>query len=420
MYKSLVLVLALVFGSLLYAQNISVNSNPPTEVKGQMVLPFAPNSMTITESNDPAGILAGNSVSCNGGAPNYYHSDNSYYRAFKMSDFGITEDFMVSAVEIGVEQATGNTGSQPVECILYTTNSTFPAGFPGSLTQIGTVSANVPDQNLTLFSFNVSGLVPAGTNQLVVEIHTPDGGTTLNTFFIGSNDAGETAPSYLKAADCSITSPVTTGSIGFGTMNIVMSVTGTENVPVELTSFNAYDVRGQVNIEWSTATETNNRGFEIQKSSDDQNFITVGFVKGQGTTTQAHSYSFVDKNANNGTFSYRLKQLDFNGVTVYSDVVTLNVDAPASYQLSQNFPNPFNPSTQISFALPVDAGVKISVFNALGQEMQKLTDNTFTAGTHTINFNASKLSSGLYFYTLEAKGIDGSSYLMSKKMMLMK
>ncbi len=420
MYKSLVLILALAFGSFLYAQNISVNSNPPSEIKGQMVLPFAPNSMTITESNDPVTITAGNSVSCNAGAPNYYHTDNSYYRAFKMSDFGITQDFTVSAVEIGIEQATGNTGSQPIECKLYTTSSTFPAGFPGSLTQIASVSENIPDQNLTLYSFNVSGLVPAGTNQLVVEVHAPDGQTTLNTFFIGSNAGGESAPSYLKAVDCSITNPVTTGSIGFGTMNIVMSVTGSENVPVELSSFNAYDVRGQVNIEWSTSTETNNRGFEIQKSADGQNYNTVGFIKGHGTSTEAHSYNFVDKNVVNGTVSYRLKQVDFNGAFVYSDVVTVNVDAPATYQLSQNFPNPFNPTTQISFALPVDAGVKISVYNALGQEMSKVVNNTFTAGSHTINFNASNLSSGLYFYTLEAKGVDGSSYLMSKKMMLMK
>jgi len=420
MYKSLVLVLALVFGSVLYAQNISVNSNPPSEIKGQTVIPFAPNSTTITESNDPVNIVSGNSVSCNGGAPTYYHSDNSYYRAFKMSTFGITEDFTVSSVQIGIEQATGNTGSQPVDCILYTTNSTFPTGFPGSLTQIGSVTASIADQNLTLYSFNVTGVVPAGTNQLVVEIHTPDGQTTMNTFFIGSNAAGETAPSYLKAADCSITTPVTTASIGFGTMNIVMSVTGDQVVPVELSSFTAYDVRGQVNVEWSTSTETNNRGFEIQKSTDGQNFITVGFVRGHGTTTEAHSYSFVDQNITNGTTSYRLKQLDLNGVFVYSDVVTLNVDAPAQYQLSQNFPNPFNPSTQISFALPVDAGVKITVFNALGQEMLKLTDNAFTAGSHQINFDASKLSSGLYFYTLEAKGVDGSSYMMSKKMMLMK
>ncbi len=186
MYKTLTLVLALAFGSLLYAQNISVNSNPPTEVKGQMEIPFAPNSMTITESTDPVTVTQGNSVSCNGGAPTYYHSDNSYYRAFTLADFGITEEFVVSSVEIGIEQATGNTGTQPVDCILYTT-SNFPTGFPGSLTQIGTVTNDIPDQDLTLYSFNVSGVVPAGTAQLVVEIHTPDGQTNMNTFFIGSN-----------------------------------------------------------------------------------------------------------------------------------------------------------------------------------------------------------------------------------------
>ncbi len=416
MYKTLTLVLALAFGSFLYAQNISVNSNPPSEVKGQMVLPLAPNSMTITESTDPVNIVTGNSVSCNAGG---LHADNSYFRAFTLSDFGITDDFTVSQVEIGVEQAIGATGTQPVTCNLYTSSQVFPAGYPGSLTLIGTVDASVPDQSLTLYTFDVSGVAPAGS-QLVVEIFTPDGQTAGNSFYIGSNTAGESAPSYLLAGDCGITTPTATSAIGFPDMNIVMSVTGDMVVPVELSSFNAYSVQGQVNVEWSTSTETNNNGFEIQKSVDGQNFATVGFVKGHGTSTQSHSYSFVDKNVLNGTVSYRLKQLDFNGVSVYSDVVTVNVDAPASYQLSQNFPNPFNPTTQISFALPVDAGVKITVFNSLGQEMSKIVDNTFTAGSHIVNFNASNLSSGLYFYTLQAKGVDGSSYLMSKKMMLMK
>lgn len=415
MYKTLTLLFVLAVSVAMFAQNITVSPNPATETSGQTIIPYAPTSMTITESTDPVTIVSQNSVSCNNGG---LHSDNSYFRAFTLSDFGITQDFTVSSVEIGVEQAAGAGGTQPVTCNLYTSNQVFPNGYPGSLTLIGTVNANVPDQSLSLFSFNVSGLAPAGS-RLVVEIFTPDGQTAGNSFFIGSNAAGESAPSYIMAADCGLTSPATTGSIGFPNMMIVMSVTGDQAVPVELSSFTAYDTRGQVNIEWSTSTETNNRGFEIQKSTGNQ-FVTIGFVKGQGTTTESHSYSYIDKNATAGTASYRLKQLDFNGAFVYSDVVTLNVDAPAQYQLVQNYPNPFNPSTQISFALPVDAGVKITVYNMLGQEMTQLANSNFTAGNHVVNFDATQLSSGIYFYLLDAKGIDGSSFHSTKKMMLTK
>ncbi len=417
MHKLLTLLFVLTVSGAMFAQSFTTSPNPATGTTGQTLIPFAPTSMTITESTDPVTIVTGNSVSCNAGG---LHADNSYFRAFTLSNFGITEDFNVSQVEIGVEQAVGAGGTQPVTCNLYTTSQTFPAGYPASLTLIGTVDQNVPDQSLALYSFNVSGLVPAGTSQLVVEIFTPDGQTTGNSFYIGSNTGGETAPSYILAADCGITTPTTTSAIGFPGMMIVMSVTGDQIVPVELSSFNAFDVNGQVKVEWSTSTETNNQGFEIQKSIAGENFVTVGFVKGHGTSTEAHSYSFVDQNVVNGTISYRLKQVDFNGVSVYSEVAVVNVNAPAAYQLSQNFPNPFNPTTQISFALPVDAGVKITVFNAIGQEMQKVVDNTFTAGSHVVNFNAAGLSSGLYFYKLEAKGVDGTSYLMSKKMMLIK
>lgn len=416
MFKSFTLLFALIFGVMVYAQNFTASPSPATQTSGQLVQPFAPNSMTITESVDPATIVTGNSVSCNNGG---LHSDNSYFRCFTLSDFGITNNFTVSSVQIGVEQATsGSGGTQPVSCRLYTSSQPFPNGYPGSLTQIGSIDDNVPDQSLSLYTFNVSGVAPAGS-RLVVEIFTPDGQTAGNSFFIGSNSAGETAPSYLLATDCSVTVPTPTGDIGFPNMQIVMSVTGDEIVPVELTSFNAFDTRGTVKLEWTTSTETNNRGFEIQKSANGT-FYTIGFVKGQGTTTESHSYTFVDNSVPAGMTSYRLKQLDLNGAFVYSNVVTLNVDAPANYQLSQNYPNPFNPSTQISFALPVDAGINITIYNMLGQEMTQLTNQNFTAGNHSVNFNASKLSSGLYFYVLKATGVDGSSFTATKKMMLMK
>ncbi len=139
----------------------------------------------LTESGTDT-VTAGNSVACNDGTA---HTDNSYWRAFTLADFGITGDFNVCSVEIGVEQATsgaGQGGSQPITVNLYTSDQAFPTGFPGSLTLIGTSATTVADQALTLVNFPVTGLAVAGS-QLVVEIFTPNGQGVGNLFFIGSN-----------------------------------------------------------------------------------------------------------------------------------------------------------------------------------------------------------------------------------------
>jgi hypothetical protein len=204
----------------IHAQDISVSQNPASEQFGQSILTDG-GATTITHSTSNT-VISGNSVSCNAAG---LHADNSYFRAFTLADFSITEDFNISMVEIGVEQATGAGGTQPITVYLYTSSQPFPTGYPGSLTQIGTADINVPDQSLTLFQIPVSGTAPAGS-QLVVEIFTPDGQTAGHSFFIGSNDLGETDPSYILAADCAITVPTATGTIGFPNMQIVMSVTG--------------------------------------------------------------------------------------------------------------------------------------------------------------------------------------------------
>ncbi len=195
-------------------------------------------------------------------------------------------------------------------------------------------------------------------------------------------------------------------------------------IPVELTSFTAQAVNGSVNLNWQTATEINNKGFEIQRSEirdHKSEWQSIGFIQGNGTATKPHSYSYADNNVKTGTYSYRLKQIDFNGSFEYSKEVNVIVkNVPAEFTLSQNYPNPFNPSTRISFALPVDAGVKITIYNSLGQEVTRIVNNDFTAGNHDVNFNAANLSSGLYFYVLQANGVDGSSFTSTKKMMLLK
>jgi hypothetical protein len=191
-------------------------------------------------------------------------------------------------------------------------------------------------------------------------------------------------------------------------------------VPVELTNYTANIVGNDVVLNWTTATELNNKGFEIEQSFDNQNFATVGFVPGFGTTTEFKSYSFKVSNVPAGMQYYRLKQIDFDGTyTLYNSV---EVEGPVirEFALYQNHPNPFNPSTTISFSLPVEANVVIKLINMLGQQVALITQKDFQAGKHNIEFNANNLSSGAYIYTIEANGVDGKIFNSTKKMLLLK
>ena len=191
------------------------------------------------------------------------------------------------------------------------------------------------------------------------------------------------------------------------------------STPVELSSFTANVSGSNVVLNWNTATEKNNRGFEVQKNMNGT-FITIGFVQGNGTSTEKHSYSYVDSKASSGKNSYRLVQFDYDGSKEILNSVEVNVNEVSAFSLKQNYPNPFNPSTVISFSLPVDSKVSLKIFNALGQEVTSLLNGTLSAGNHNVNFNAVNLNSGVYFYQVTAAGIDGKNYSSVNKMILAK
>jgi hypothetical protein len=186
-------------------------------------------------------------------------------------------------------------------------------------------------------------------------------------------------------------------------------------VPVELTSFTASTSNGSVNLQWRTATETNNRIFEIERKSENTEYLTVGFVNGQGTTTQAHDYTFSDNSVIPGSYSYRLKQIDYDGRFSYSNVVNVEITAPTVLQLSQNYPNPFNPTTTISYSLAQAGNVRLAVYNTLGQEITTLVNEFKESGNYQISFDAVSLSSGVYLYKLEAP-----NFVQIKKMVVNK
>ena len=186
-------------------------------------------------------------------------------------------------------------------------------------------------------------------------------------------------------------------------------------VPVELTSFNANSVNGNVELVWNTATEKNNNGFEIERKSATSEFVKIGFVKGNGTTTNVSSYSFTDKNVK-ADYSYRLKQIDFDGTFAYSDIVNVSANQlPVTFALGQNFPNPFNPTTSISYSLPQAGVVNLAIFNTLGQKVKEVVNSYQEAGNYTVSLNASDLSSGNYIYNISVNGIS-----INKKMLLLK
>ena len=201
-------------------------------------------------------------------------------------------------------------------------------------------------------------------------------------------------------------------------------VTATTIIPVELTSFAANVSDKEISVMWSTATELNNRGFELERKLDGI-WEKVTFIEGRGTTTEKSDYSYSDKfkyDGFQGTVQYRLKQIDFDGTSTYSKAISVEVDfTPKEYTLYQNYPNPFNPSTTIKFALPFDSNVRITVYNLLGEQVEVIFDQVKEVGYHNVSWNASSLASGVYIYTIDAKSVDGLKNFNSvKKMMLVK
>ncbi|BDQ01807.1 T9SS type A sorting domain-containing protein [Ignavibacterium sp.] len=187
-------------------------------------------------------------------------------------------------------------------------------------------------------------------------------------------------------------------------------------VPVELTSFVAnVTAAGQVELNWTTATELNNLGFQIERKAVNGDFLAIGYVQGNGTTTERKEYSFTDRNVEPGKYVYRLKQMDFDGKYEYSPEIEVDVHPPLQFTLEQNYPNPFNPSTKIKFGLAENTNVKVAVYNLLGELVATLVNNQLSAGFYEVEFNATSLPSGMYIYSIETP-----VFKESKKMMLMK
>ncbi len=262
-------------------------------------------------------------------------------------------------------------------------------------------------------------------NNLAVQIAAePDwlvsGGSMNGTIYNGNSTAieltfqSEDYPSGNYAMDMVITSndPVNPTV----TVPVAMTI---QAIPVELTSFEAVGVRNDAILNWETATETNNMGFKIEKKFESDNWIEAGWIQGKGSSTEISKYTFTDKNLKPGKYQYRIKQVDFDGKSDYSNSVEVEVGKPNSFVLEQNYPNPFNPSTVIDYAVPEKSQVTITVFNSLGEVIDILISEQKDAGYYKLQFNGANLASGTYFYQINAAGVSGN-FSSVKKMLLIK
>lgn len=291
----------------------------------------------------------------------------------------------------------GSNSDWTMEC--YFTSAGVCSTFAGSATAV--TSVNYPhdtwfpveviaDLNNDQGTFNVNG------NQVVVWQWTLGASGTGAPLTLDANDFfGATASDEFYFDD--------------------YTVTDLTVVPVELTSFVANVKNNAVTLNWETATEINNQGFEIQRRSESTEYTTIGSVAGNGTTTEKQVYSYSDAGLEAGKYFYRLKQVDFNGTYEYSNEISAEITAPVEFSLSQNYPNPFNPSTTITFSLAEPTFVKLVVYNLLGEVVQTLKNENMNAGSYNITFDASALPSGMYLYKIET-----AQFNSVMKMMLMK
>lgn len=187
-------------------------------------------------------------------------------------------------------------------------------------------------------------------------------------------------------------------------------------VPVELTSFWGRAEGNKIILNWQTASELNNQGFDIEKSFNKKTWFNIGFVEGNGTTTEINSYIFIDTVFQTDIQYYRLKQLDFDGTFEYSQEIELNFSIPKEFSLSQNFPNPFNPSTTIQYKIPEAVIVNISIFDITGRKVKELVNEKKQPGYYNIELKGGELSSGIYFYRM----VTSSGHKSVKKLVLIK
>jgi hypothetical protein len=172
--------------------------------------------------------------------------------------------------------------------------------------------------------------------------------------------------------------------------------------PVTLLDFKGRTFNRDINLEWSTASESNNKGFEVQRSANGSDWNTIGFVPGVGTSSTLQKYHYEDRGLSPSKYYYRLKQIDFDGKFKYSSVINFNLVEKAGYSLEQNYPNPFNNRTMISYSVPRATKVRLTIYDLQGRIMKVMEEGVKPAGKHTVELITGSMGKGIYYYKMDA------------------
>ena len=275
-------------------------------------------------------------------------------------------------------------------------------------------ATNIPSGVTTFAGININA-IKSGSNEIRLSLNETTGYRMFRTTNYGTNWTEETLPPEASTNGVQHMRFLNS-NLGFAGCGLGYVIKYTGVVPVELTSFTGnVNNLGQVVLNWETASELNNHGFEVERRTETSEFRTVGFVQGNGTTSETKSYIYIDVTAENGINFYRLKQTDFDGRFEYSPEIEVDVNGPLSFNLAQNYPNPFNPSTSIKYSVPESGNIRLSVFNIVGEEVAILVNGFSQSGIFEVSFDASSLPSGIYLYKLES-----ANSVQTKKMTLLK
>ncbi|MBK6773773.1 MAG: T9SS type A sorting domain-containing protein [Ignavibacteria bacterium] len=314
-----------------------------------------------------------------------------------------------SAAKLPVALGSHNLVSTlPFGCFMYGFDSYDSYGYPGgqALSQVATVSSlDVTPEiatNIVGTQHCVDGLVKDqnGIPLAGIRVDYLISGANPGAGFAFTNAGGIAQYCYTGTNVGYDTIIGSTGSLSDTVLKIWQSA-----LPVELSSFTSVVDNKDVLLKWSTVMELNNSGFDIERTSDHNTWTKVGYAAGNGTTNEIRNYEFRDRNLASGLYNYRLKQIDFNGNFEYFNLSNeVEIGIPDKFSLSQNYPNPFNPNTKIGFEIPKEGNVTLSVYDNGGKLVSTLVSGNKPAGYYTIDFNASNLSSGVYFYKIEYSG----------------
>jgi hypothetical protein len=417
---------------------------PPASITTGFELPTAVNNLTI---NNSSGVTL-SAITTVGGILTMT-SGNINLNSFAMSLGSSTSSTGTLTYTSGFLTGSGSFSRWFAASLISGVGGQFPMGVgsndrslfvSGTPSTGGTVSVSYNDASSVSTPFGAGftdGTAFTFLNRCdanwVVAVANGFAGSSLGLAINGFGIAGIVDYNQLNVSGATVAAPGTyaapSGSNSSPTVNrtgfdqstlpltYYFASTSTNVLPVEMTSFSASANRLSSELRWSTATEVNNFGFEIERKSANTGWSKIAFVAGAGTSTSLHNYSYTDNVGQAGMYQYRVKQVDKNGTFKYSSEMQVEVGAVAKVlSLGDNYPNPFNPTTSIEFSIPTDGRAVLKVYNMLGQEVATLFEGVAASGKlMKASFDASRLSSGVYFSRLESGG-----HALVKRMLLLK